>query len=201
MSREAAIEKRRATLPHWEQGETCVFATFHLADSLPQQVLREWSARRSAWLEMHPRPWCEDVAKEYGREFGARLDAWLDKGMGSRALADAQAAKIVWDAMLYFDGDRYDMYAFTVMPTHVHALFSPRNYSLASILHSWKSYTAKAIHRKCGGSGAFWQKENWDRLVRGQLHFSNVIRYIEANPAKAGVNAPVYIKEGVADVF
>ena len=153
------------------------------------------------WLAMHPRPWSEDDAKEYGREFGARLDAWLDKGLGSCALADDRAAKIVWDAMLYFDGDRYDMYAFTVMPTHVHALFSPRNVSTSYILHTWKGYTAKAIHRLCGGEGAFWQKENWDRLVRGIGHFSKVIKYIEDNPIKAGVKAPVYIKEGIANAL
>lgn len=36
-----------------------------------------------------------------------------------------------------------------------------------------------------GTSGAFWQKDYFDRLARHQDHFANCVRYIRGNPGKA----------------
>ena len=120
------IDKRHANLPHWDQGETCVFATFRLADSLPQEKLSQWREERDAWLAVHPKPWSEIDAHEYYERFGDKPEQWLDDGLGSCVLANAGAARIVRDALLHFDGERYVIHAFVVMPNHVHVLFSPQ---------------------------------------------------------------------------
>ncbi|HEV7239019.1 MAG TPA: transposase [Thermoanaerobaculia bacterium] len=87
----------------------------------------------------------------------------------------------------HFDGERYELHAWCVMPNHVHAMFYlERGSDLEKVLHSWKSYTAHAIDR-----GVIWQREYFDRVIRSPEHFNETRAYIRNNPAKAGlVNWP-----------
>jgi REP element-mobilizing transposase RayT len=71
------------------------------------------------------------------------------------------------------------------MPNHVHALVTPLpGHELSDILHSWKSFTANQINRLLGVSGAFWQKESFDHIVRSPDSMENFRRYIRDNPLK-----------------
>jgi len=86
------------------------------------------------------------------------------------------------------DQQRYRLHAWVVMPNHVHVLVTPlHDYSLSSILHSWKSFTAKEANKLLGRGGAFWLEEYFDRAVRDENHFRRVIEYIDYNPVKAGL--------------
>ena len=49
-------------------------------------------------------------------------DAFLDAGMGTCWLRQPEVAQIIEDALLHFDGIRYRLIAWTIMPNHVHAL-------------------------------------------------------------------------------
>jgi REP element-mobilizing transposase RayT len=74
------------------------------------------------------------------------------------------------------------------MPNHVHVLLQTiGNFSLAAILHSWKSYSAKAANQILGRSGEFWQREYYDRLIRNAAEFDRATRYIQENPSKASL--------------
>ena len=74
------------------------------------------------------------------------------------------------------------------MPNHVHVLATPlRNYTLSSILHTWKSFTAHQANKLLGRRGTFWMVEYFDRAIRNERHFANVVEYIEHNPVKAGL--------------
>ena len=85
---------------------------------------------------------------------------------------------------------RYRLHAYIVMPNHVHVLFELFDAkALSRILHSWKSYTAKAINREMGTTGAVWHAEYYDRLIRDGEHYLNVIRYLRKNEAAAGAIA------------
>ena len=46
------------------------------------------------------------------------------------------------DALLYFDGNRYDLVCWCIMPNHVHVMISVR-YNLSKIVQSWKSFTGR----------------------------------------------------------
>ena len=35
--------------------------------------------------------------------------------------------------------------------------------------------------------GHFWMREYWDRYIRDEKHFHNVVDYIQGNPVKAGL--------------
>ncbi len=72
------------------------------------------------------------------------------------------------------------------MPNHVHVLVSPgENVSLNRIVAGWKRYSATRINARRGASGALWQKDYFDRLIRDWDHFMNVSRYVRRNPLKA----------------
>jgi type I restriction enzyme R subunit len=183
---DAEIDITRNHLPHWQQGEAWVFVTWRLGDSLPKAKLDEWKAEREAWVKHHPEPWDEKTEAEYHERFSRQIDEWLDQGSGSCVLKDPANAKIVADALRHFDGERYELASFVVMPNHVHVLFRPlRGHALPEILKSWKGFTAREINKRIGKTGALWQDEYFDRLIRNERHFFKVAEYIRENPGKA----------------
>lgn len=181
---ERKIDKHRTNLPHWQQEDTWIFVTWRLHDSLPQSKLARWREERKTWQDLHPLPWDERTEAEYHQRFSARIDEWLDAGSGSCVLREPENSAIVLDTLKHFDGVRYRLAAYVVMPNHVHVLFSPGNgYLLADILHSWKRHTARVINRRENRSGALWQADYWDTLIRSREHFDWVCDYMRKNPA------------------
>lgn len=169
-------------LPHWHQDDKYVFVTFRLHDSLPQEKLQWLRDEKESWLKQHPQPWNEKVTIEYINKFGKAVDKWLDNNYGNCLLKKQSNRKIVEDALLFFNGKRYDLVAFVVMPNHVHILMKLREgLKLTEIMRSLKSYTAKEINKSEKKSGPVWQSESYDRLIRDEVHFDNVVRYIIAN--------------------
>ena len=167
----------RGYLPHFEGGSIPQSLTFRLADSLPQERLDEWQKE----LACLP-------GDEASAERRKRIEAYLDTAFGKAWLGDPRIAELVEDALLYFDGVRYRLHAWVVMPNHVHALFTPTpDFTLSHILHSWKSFTAKEANRILELSGEFWQEEYFDRFIRNQEHYWAAVGYIELNPVTAGL--------------
>ena len=169
-------------LPHWHQDYKYVFVTFRLVDSIPQEKIILFKEEKELWLKKHPKPWSDEVAKEYKIRFSLRIDKWLDNNYGNCILADAQNRKIVEDALFFFNDKRYHLKAFVVMPNHVHILMQLfNNYHIESVLKSIKSYTAKKINHVMNRNGRIWQAESFDRLIRNEDHYKSVLKYIIAN--------------------
>ena len=57
----------------------------------------------------------------------------------------------------------------------------------AQLIKDWKGFTARRINRVLGRRGKLWQDDYWDRYIRDEAHYRKVVRYIEANPVKAGL--------------
>lgn len=168
--------RTRGYLPHFDRKEIVQFVTFRLADALPKE-------RRREWLDI--------LAVKDERKRAVELDAYLDKGRGACHLRRPEIADIVQEALLNFDGERYRLFAWCVMPNHVHVLLQTIAQPLSKILHSWKAWTSLQANRILKRSEPFWQREYFDRFIRDENHFQRAVRYIEANPVKAGlVKAP-----------
>jgi REP element-mobilizing transposase RayT len=60
-------------------------------------------------------------------------------------------------------------------------------YSLTEILQSLKRHTARQSNLILGRSGAFWQDESYDHIVRDQAELERIIKYVLNNPVKAGL--------------
>ncbi|HSQ54279.1 MAG TPA: transposase, partial [Gemmata sp.] len=88
----------------------------------------------------------------------------------------------------YFDGQRYHLAAFVVMPNHVHLLLGLiGDNTTTGICYSWKKFTATRINRLLRRTGHFWQGESFDHIVRSPEQFDYLVRYIANNPAKAAL--------------
>jgi leucyl-tRNA synthetase len=190
MDSQAAVTMRDgANLPHWTPDGATYSVTFRLADSLPESVLDEACMERDRLESLARTDEFSDADCKSGQEvFSATVEKALDAGAGACLLRDEKVAQSVADALRHFDGERYELLAWCVMPNHVHAILKPiAGHSLPDILHSWKSFTANAANNLLGRTGAFWQAESYDRLVRDREEFGNQVRYVLANPAMAGL--------------
>lgn len=170
-------------LPHWEQGSVWYFVTFRLADSLPQTVVEELKAERERWKQSHDldKLTREELA-EYHRLFSDRYETLLNAGSGSCVLRDPQIAEIVDGALRHFEGLRYVLDEYVIMPNHVHVLVKPMaGHRLVEILHSWKSFTANQINKRLEKTGQFWQHESYDHIVRHERALEAIRRYIREN--------------------
>lgn len=227
----------RRHLPHWRQDGATYFVTFRLADALPREAVEALKAERDAWLAAHPgfepdvgrdrnpdrtdrsgfrsRPTDAALWLEYERLAFTSLERWLDSGHGSQALARDEARAALAEEFAHFDGERYALGCYVIMPNHVHAVVrplevgrdpnpdahgksrdfdpGPRCYRLEDIVGSWKRRSARQ-------SGTAWQDETYDRIVRDSDELSRTVSYIGNNPAKAGCKGFFWLCETWKDV-
>lgn len=163
----------RGYLPHFDMPSLIQSITFRLVDSLPAHVLEAMANERE---RLDDRAWRQQI------------EDYLDAGYGACYLRQPEIATLVEEALHYFDGQRYRLLAWVVMPNHVHVLIETFvGYLLDKVVHSWKSYTANEANNLLGRNGRFWYREYFDRYIRDERHYGNVVRYIHHNPVKAGL--------------
>jgi leucyl-tRNA synthetase len=179
---------RERNLPHWQQGEKYYFVTWRLADSLPANLVRDLKLESEAWLAARRQPLSPEDEQEFHSLFSDCLDSLLDEGRGGCILAKPEISKIVEQSLKHFDGSRYSLSAFVLMPNHVHVLFKlSEGEDLGKVIHSWKSFSAHEINKALGQEGPVWQEDYYDRIVRSESHFTRLLEYICENPAKTGL--------------
>jgi primosomal protein N' (replication factor Y) len=178
------IANIHGNLPHWRQDGATYFVTFRLGDSMPKEKLQQWNKERAEWLEAHPEPHDATTKQEYYELFPQRFQNWLDQGMGSCVLSQPELKKIMEDALSHFDGTRYRLREFVIMPNHVHILFSPLGeHRLSEILHTLKSFTANEINKQLNVKlDPVWQHESFDHIVRSAEQVERIRQYIRDNP-------------------
>jgi REP element-mobilizing transposase RayT len=100
---------------------------------------------------------------------------------------------ITLEALKYWDGRKWKVFAAVVLPDHIHCLAQPLPHpeggytDLAEILHSIKSYSSHQINRRRSARGSIWQIERYDRIVRDEAEFLEKWNYIRNNPVKGGL--------------
>jgi REP element-mobilizing transposase RayT len=160
----------RGYLPHRDEPGLIQFVTFRLADSFPRSPRSEW----------------EHLWKiEDDRKRRKELEAYLDRGRGSCYLQNAKVAALVEDSLRHFDGQRYELNGWVVMPNHVHVLFRVTATPMAQVVESWKKFTSHEANKLLGLRGQLWQEDYWDTYMRDAAHELKSRRYIECNPVKA----------------
>jgi type I restriction enzyme R subunit len=187
-------------LPHWSQAGTLCFITWRAQDSIPTEFVNRWHRERADWLQRQGihiakanwRQRLSELSPElqctYHRLFTDRWNEWLDSGFGAAVLRDHKLAEIVGKSLMHFDGDRYLMTDYVVMPTHVHVLAAfPNEDAMLLQCESWKHFTATQINRLIGSKGRFWQEDEFDHLVRNEMQYQHFRKYIATNPAAANL--------------
>ena len=186
--------------PHWSQAGAVVFITFRTHDSIPREVVERWNREKQEWLRLRgletEAHWSSVVPKlpeveqaAFRKQFNRSRETFLDTCHGRCLLKRPELAQIVADSLLHFDGQRYRMGDFVVMPNHVHLLAAfPTAQALKEQCDSWLHYTAFQINQAIGDAGKFWQQEPFDHLVRSTEQYEYLRQYIADNPRKAGLS-------------
>jgi len=182
----------RNQLPHRKRQGGTYFVSFRLAGTLPHTLIAELKRERELIVEnaeraQRPLSWTE--RRRLFEWYSERVDSWLDACHGECWLRRKEIADLVAGAVQFFEGCRYDLLAWVVMPNHVHVVVQPLGeHSLSAILHSWKSFTANRANDLLKRSGKpFWQVEAYDHLIRDEEDLNRCRAYTEFNPVKAGL--------------
>ena len=112
----------------------------------------------AAWLRQHgiepdTKDWQAKLRRldlrlleQFRRHIADRWDEHLDGCHGECLLRSPKLCRQVGDYLLHFDGQRYELTDFVVMPNHVHVLAAfPDEGSMLGQVESWKRFTAVAI--------------------------------------------------------
>ncbi|MFH1185685.1 MAG: hypothetical protein V1755_11720 [Chloroflexota bacterium] len=187
----------RRHLPHWQPQDAIFFITFRLKGTLPQ------SARPSDGTKTRPDLRRAQMLGGRQPETVDYLDAkgdfvqWdtrvLGAAAGPRWLLTPEVAEIVVEALHHRDGREHRLYAFCVMPNHVHAVFgglrtqNENAGALSQVLQSLKRHTARHANLVLGRDGPFWQDESYDHVIRDSDEPQRTVSYVLENPVKAGL--------------
>jgi putative transposase len=157
----------RGYLPHFDSPETVQFVTFRLADSLPRERIEALRSMPDAMLQ---------------------ADQELDAGLVECWLRTAEIAALTQETLLHFDGERYRLLAWCIMPNHVHVVVETlEGHTLSAVVKSWKSFISRQANARLDRTGAFWEPDYFDRYMRNEDHLMRAIEYVENNPVKAAL--------------
>ncbi len=185
-------------LPHRDQSNALTFVTFRLADSMPKEILELWQSEVRDWLNRNglalrsvndvlesntvPAETKRLLRKHRDRRWHDHLDACHGECLLRQPAVAAEVAK----SILHFDGQRYDVERFVIMPNHVHVLIQVKTgFDLRKQFREIQRYSARQINKLLGRGGDLWQGEPFDHVVRSGEQFQYLQKYILENPKKA----------------
>jgi REP element-mobilizing transposase RayT len=158
---------------------------------LPKSIVKSWEFERldivrTAQQMNRPLSLAEETRLD--KLFSEKVEKYLDAGAGACWMQRDDVAEIVAGALLHFEGARYRLAAWCVMPNHVHTVVQPLpGYELSGIVHSWKSFSANEVNRLIRRAGQLWQPESYDHLIRDEDDFQRQVAYVLNNPVRAGL--------------
>ncbi len=110
-----------------------------------------------------------------------------------RRLLPEAARDVVLACCTFLHGTKFQLHAAVVMPDHVHMLFTPLRdaagayFGLAEIMNAVKGISSRRVNQLLGRSGALWQTESFDHMLRSGERTREKAEYICANPVRAGL--------------
>jgi len=206
----------KRNLPHWQPLGATFFITWRLYGSLPRSALEQIEATRQLLEREATRAGETDEERKirHFKKLFALYDGLLDKAEGGRPwLKDEKVAAVVEDTLLRQYANLYALWAYVVMPNHVHVFLRPKLIArtearandartevrattddwrkclpLNKITQYLKGNSAREANKILGHTGqSFWQNESYDHWARDDDEFYRIIAYIENNPVKAGL--------------
>jgi putative transposase len=154
----------RGYLPHFDGYGAAQHVVFRTFDSLSAAIVQ-----KSATLPVSD-----------ARRF---VDTQLDGSHTGRIFEDQFAASEMEETLRHFDGQRFDLLAWCVMPNHIHVLIVPLGENrMGDIVRTWKMQATKRL-----GGGRVFAADYFDRYMRNSKQMETTLLYIEYNPVKAGL--------------
>ena len=181
----------RQRLPHIQSPNAVYFVTYRLYGSIPVNIIEQSYLEKEHALQQLIKSNQFSPSDEYNlqKKYFAAFDSFLDTNPNDPYwLQIPQIAQCVYDSLLYLQTTEIDLYCFTIMSNHVHAVFSLKgdNKDLYKVMQSHKSFTAKKGNEILQREGAFWEPESYDHILRNG-EYGNIVNYILQNAVKAGL--------------
>ena len=131
--------RTRGYLPRLEHAGSNYFVTFRLAGSLPKTVRDDFVFERNN-IEKFARDQSRVLSKHEKQQLdyllSSKVQQYLDRCEGDCWLQLPAIAEAVIGTMKHFNGLRYELQAWCIMPNHVHVVFTDNGKSnLKTILH------------------------------------------------------------------
>lgn len=173
---------------------------------MPKDVVKRWLDAQVVWLKengygdlsiemaLEHRALPENLRRQFLKMRDRKWHESLDQAHGECWLREPACAQIVADSLLKFEGERYDLERFVVMPNHVHLLVQMRSeWTLQNQCTSWLRFTGNELNKRKGRQGRVWQPEPFDHVVRNEQQFAYLQAYVVDNPKKAGLRPSEYL--------
>ena len=81
----------------------------------------------------------------------------------------------------------FELYGYCLMTNHVHLLIQPLETTISRVMQSLLVSHTQRYHRHHKSGGHVWQGRFKSPVIQDDGHLLKVLRYIEANPVKAGM--------------
>lgn len=180
--------------PHYQFDDSIVFITWRLAFTLPAYIIalfRELS-KHPEQAEHDAERLRQDNAYLYQKflDYDLALASYQNPGF---SLNEPNIAELIKASFHSQDGLKYELHAYVLMSNHVHLLIRAltdadgKHYHISDIVQSLKRYTATQINRYLHRAGTVWDDFYFDRIIRNQKNYFNVVNYILRNPVTAGL--------------
>ena len=209
----------KRNLPHYQPEGYSFFITSRLAGTLPKSVYNRIKYEYEMNLITLSAYRDQKIKKEKYSEIRYRKFISYENILDSckysyKWLSEERIAKVVKDAIFYYENKRYELIAFTIMPNHIHLVIFPiveRKSSLArridlkpvsaedqsesgdslyivtKIMQDLKKFTAREANKILKRSGKFWQNESYDHVIRDKEELNRIVKYVMKNPVKGGL--------------
>ncbi len=181
-------------LPHFQPKYSIFAITIRLAFSLSNQILHALKKEKDYYEEQIKVLKGEEL-EQYKKDFGFYYYSCFDDLIwnchhNEIVLTENKYADIVTNCLTFLDNKKYKLFAYCIMPNHIHFLISPLEYnnelyySLSQIMHSFKRFTSGKFRELCS-SKKIWNSEYYDHCIRNEHDFDNQLNYLIMNPVKA----------------
>lgn len=198
MSDDLPLEVHLRNPPCWRQDGATYFVTFCLRDAVPAEFIREQEAKvQRLYRELGlPADTVVDGAESASeplrhlhQQQAREMAKILDEGRGAAVLGATKFRAPVAEAIAYHAEHTCEVYAYVIMPNHVHALVRPLpRKNLDKIFEGIRSFSS----RKIGNPGMEWHSGSQDTIIRDEEHFRRAADYIRANPYEARLRRSEY---------
>lgn len=107
-----------------------------------------------------------------------RQDIFLDKQDFKKFLKEVKRTKEVY---------KYEIYAYVLMPNHVHFIIHDINKNLSIIIQSLNISYSNYFNKKYERVGHLFENRFKSKIIEEEEYLKNVVRYIHKNPENAGI--------------
>lgn len=184
----------RRIFPHFQLDNKYYFVTSRLINSIPEFLIKELKLKFKQDESILINSFSGEIYKEKRylllKKYFGYYDDYLNRSLSQvNYLSDERIASVIMDSFRFLNGKAFDMISFCIMPNHFHFLAKIEKLSkpFFRIMQSLKRHTSRQSNIILNRTGAFWEEESYDHIVRDDTELLKIMNYILQDPVRAGL--------------